>query len=205
MKYTEHFNQLREYFDMHYSKFISKSNSPLRPNINMETVIEKILDANTIAKFNLDTPRKLIAFLETHNIDYRKKWSSIQDSKLVRAKRKCEYYGLFIGMDKDMVYLSQPILVRDSYVKSNVARRVPIPKALRLTVWNNRFGLTARIGKCYVCTSNINIESFECGHIISVKCYGSTKENNLEPICGLCNKSMGAKNLDEFKKLYFNN
>lgn len=54
-------------------------------------------------------------------------------------------------------------------------------------------------GECYTgCKSEITIFNFECGHIISVKEGGSNMIDNLKPICGACNKSMGAGNMAEF-------
>ncbi len=56
---------------------------------------------------------------------------------------------------------------------------------------------------CYCCSVEpITKGNFECGHIISEKEGGEVKLENLRPICGLCNKSMGTKNMLEFMKQY---
>ena len=50
----------------------------------------------------------------------------------------------------------------------------------------------------------IEYDSFECGHIQSVFYGGKTNYNNLEPICSICNGSMGIMNLNEFKTSLMN-
>ena len=79
--------------------------------------------------------------------------------------------------------------------------RKSIPKPLREAVWrkdNNKF----IDGKCWVCKSNsINAFNFECGHIISRKRGGDDSLNNFHAICSLCNKSMGDKNMLDFKEI----
>jgi hypothetical protein len=81
--------------------------------------------------------------------------------------------------------------------------RISIPKAVKDRLWDITFGQDAGQGKCYVCDTIINSKRFEAGHIISVKYGGPTTLNNLKCICSTCNKSMGAKNLEDFKKTYF--
>lgn len=81
--------------------------------------------------------------------------------------------------------------------------RKSIPKTLRNKVWDTIIGKEKGVGNCFVCNTNIDSKNFECGHIISVKEGGETTLENLKPICGTCNKSMGTQNLIEFKEKYF--
>lgn len=75
-----------------------------------------------------------------------------------------------------------------------------IGKALRVNVWNTNGGKDVRNMPCYAnCGTSIDITSFECGHVIAESKGGDTCLENLKPICGLCNKSMGCKNMDEFR------
>lgn len=83
-------------------------------------------------------------------------------------------------------------------------KRVSIPKSVKDQLWDNTFGSTAGEGKCYVCSDTINSKKFDCGHIVAV-CQGGTNDiSNLKAICSTCNKSMGTKNMDDFKQEYFN-
>ena len=51
-------------------------------------------------------------------------------------------------------------------------------------------------------TEIISISNFECGHIKSEKDGGEVNIDNLRPICGNCNKSIGTKNMDDFMTQY---
>ncbi|ATZ80106.1 D5 family helicase-primase-endonuclease [Bodo saltans virus] len=81
-----------------------------------------------------------------------------------------------------------------------------IPKTLRIAVWNKYIGEYIGKTKCLCCyCSYITQLKFECGHIIPESKGGLTNINNLLPICNDCNKSMGTKNLHEFKEKYLLN
>jgi hypothetical protein len=73
-----------------------------------------------------------------------------------------------------------------------------IPSTLRHTVWTTHFGKTYE-GKCFCCKSIvIEVPTFEVGHIISSNKGGLNTLENLRPVCGQCNKSMGNKNMYDF-------
>jgi predicted GTPase len=88
-------------------------------------------------------------------------------------------------------------------VKSNKYKRTKLPKVVRDQTWNTYIGNEKSIGDCYVCGKDISIQYYECGHIISVKDGGSDTIDNLRPVCGKCNKSVGAQNMNDFKQKYF--
>jgi len=96
-----------------------------------------------------------------------------------------------------------PIKKKTQTIKK-ITRKKTIPKCLKNIVWNNNIGKEFGIGKCHVCQKEIDSKNFEAGHIVAEANGGDTSEYNLVPICGLCNRSMGTRNLDEFKKQYFN-
>ena len=79
-------------------------------------------------------------------------------------------------------------------------KKQTIPKILRKQVWFKYIGSLE--GACYVCNRVINAFEFECGHIISEHAAGPLNADNLRPICSLCNKSMGTRNLHTFKAQY---
>ncbi len=56
-------------------------------------------------------------------------------------------------------------------------------------------------GTCHFCKKHvIQVTNFECGHIISRYNGGPYEENNLYPICSVCNKSIGTIDLDIYCK-----
>ena len=82
-------------------------------------------------------------------------------------------------------------------------RTKKLPATVRNSVWLKYIGDETGKTKCFCCNlEDIGRGTFECGHIISVACGGSDKLDNLRPICGLCNKSMGIKNMELFMKEY---
>jgi hypothetical protein len=79
-----------------------------------------------------------------------------------------------------------------------------ISKKLREEVWLKHFGKTFS-AKCPVqwCTREISVFSFEAGHNIPESKGGNTTIDNLIPICGDCNRSMGDRfTIDEFSRQY---
>jgi hypothetical protein len=84
--------------------------------------------------------------------------------------------------------------------KSN---REKIPATIRNIVWNKYIGTENKKGLCFCCSlEDISFANFHCGHMISVKNGGPTIVDNLRPICGHCNTSIGAKNMIEFIEKY---
>jgi hypothetical protein len=79
-----------------------------------------------------------------------------------------------------------------------------ISKKLREEVWLKHFGKTFS-SKCPVqwCTREISVFAFEVGHNIPESKGGKTTIDNLIPICGECNRSMGDRfTIDEFSKQF---
>ena len=80
-----------------------------------------------------------------------------------------------------------------------------IPKTLKNIVWDTYIGREKGIGNCFCCSKDIDSKHFEGGHIIAVANKGETTLENIRPICGCCNKSMGKTNLNEFKQKFMKN
>ena len=77
-----------------------------------------------------------------------------------------------------------------------------IPATVRNIVWE-KYIRSKNNSKCYCCNIEpITKGNFECGHIVSDENNGKITINNLRPICSLCNKSMGAMNMNEFMTKY---
>jgi hypothetical protein len=83
-------------------------------------------------------------------------------------------------------------------------RKDPIYAALRQAVWVKHMGRVFE-GKCMTpwCPSTITVFNFECGHNVPESWGGPTTLENLFPICGTCNKSMGNKyTFDDWCKIH---
>jgi 5-methylcytosine-specific restriction endonuclease McrA len=75
----------------------------------------------------------------------------------------------------------------------------PIPslsKTIRQLVWNRYIGARWGWGYCWSCNSTmITAFEYECGHVMARSKGGEDTVENLRPICGLCNRSMGTENM----------
>jgi 5-methylcytosine-specific restriction endonuclease McrA len=87
--------------------------------------------------------------------------------------------------------------------KGQPKTRKSIPKTVKDRVWDTCIGKERGVGPCYCCGVEIDSKKFDCGHIVSVANGGLDIVENLKPLCGTCNKSMGTQNLEEFKTKYF--
>lgn len=81
--------------------------------------------------------------------------------------------------------------------------KLKLPKALREQVWLVHVGKHFEV-KCMVnwCENKITPFNFECGHNIPESKGGTADIDNLRPICGNCNRSMGSSyTIDEFSEM----
>ena len=69
-----------------------------------------------------------------------------------------------------------------------------IPATVKNSVWNLYIGVNEKQGYCFCCkTEQISDRNFDCGHVQAKSKNGEATVQNLRPICGLCNSSMGLK------------
>lgn len=199
------FDTLRKYLEGKYKACISLSSTPKRPQINVARLIERIENENILQTYNIQSALKLIAFLEIHNERLRVVWSKSNDSSVRLMVEKCNKVGLYLGMDPLEQYLLHTIdIVERPHIEQEIEslctkKRKTIPSKVRDTVWRRSFGAT-KDGTCYVCSCSLTDLTFECGHIQSVKEGGADTVDNLVPICGPCNRSMGSEHLEAYKK-----
>jgi HNH endonuclease len=82
----------------------------------------------------------------------------------------------------------------------NAEPRKAIPKKIRGEAWKNQFG-DSTTGSCYCCKKELDVfDDWHAGHIISHANNGADTPDNLRPVCGSCNLSMGTENMDDFKR-----
>lgn len=77
--------------------------------------------------------------------------------------------------------------------------RKALPAHVRQTVWDRAEKIMVdnnQVALCAICKEHLKFTTFECGHIVSVKNGGSDEPENLTPMCGRCNRSLGAHNFD---------
>ena len=70
--------------------------------------------------------------------------------------------------------------------------------ALRNAVWQTYVGPLAQI-HCPICRLNvISATQFDASHVVAEAKGGPTTLENLRPLCGTCNKSMGTTDMRAF-------
>jgi len=82
-------------------------------------------------------------------------------------------------------------------------KRKAIPRKIRGEAWKLQFGNSVK-GSCYCCKKEFDVfDDWHAGHIVSSSNGGPDTANNLRPVCGSCNLSMGTYNMDDFKARYY--
>jgi 5-methylcytosine-specific restriction endonuclease McrA len=78
-------------------------------------------------------------------------------------------------------------------------RKTPVPKKVKNDSWDIYIGKEFGQAYCIVCDrTKIDSKCFQAGHIVSDKNGGKCTIDNIIPICGGCNQSMGALNMREY-------
>lgn len=186
-------NNVYNYFLNNYPNSF-KFNGKRRPYINSDKFIE-ILEI-IYSKYNIECENIFIQKLLDLNTKYKKQkieWfpskSKVLNESLIELikNENCLYFGMvpdewYNHLDKLPKYISEE----------------KISQSLRQQVWTKYANNKLEI-KCICCNLNtINAFTFESGHIIPRSKGGECNIDNLVPICGLCNKSMGNINMKEF-------
>jgi hypothetical protein len=74
---------------------------------------------------------------------------------------------------------------------------------MRQNVWKTYVGAYVAQTKCFCCGLNdIDVWTFENGHVLSRSGGGLSSIENLRPICRTCNASMGVMNMDVFMQMH---
>lgn len=96
-----------------------------------------------------------------------------------------------------MHQMQEPILLPIAKKKQK------IPSKVRTDIWATYIGSHIAEHKC-ICCKRVTIKQtdFEVGHVISEAMGGTLEINNLRPICSVCNKSMGSRNMIDYVKQY---
>ena len=206
------------YFQHKYPKVWSSSSKCHRPSIFINYFQESLLFMQNYLRF--ENSEELINVIEDYNINHSKQNKDDYKDKSISNKmfnNACEtnfYLGLYkYDIEQDYGYLWSKNIIEYKCPNVNIIKKkkqngkAKIKKALRTNVWNTYIGDKIRETKCKIC-NNYKIDTFnyECGHIIAEANGGSIDLDNLLPICGECNKSMGTEDMDLFvKNIYKNN
>lgn len=213
-KVIDEFSRL---FMNEYKHFISKSKNPKRPCINVTTFLDKF-NTSVIAK-SLSNAQEMMNYIKYININKWKEIDKLHSIFCIDRAIKYNCSALFICCDADDRWIHNTEWIREFCQNLHITNNLPVitsdqdknthlmkkrktlPKTIRSHVWQKVFQSNLN-GACTCCNRLITYDTFECGHVISVKNNGTDTIENLVPICGLCNKSMGSHNMIDFCTSY---
>lgn len=128
-------------------------------------------------------------------IDFEKEFNNLQIEHEKLKNTEKEFNNLQIEYEK----LKEKL--KETQIKPKEKYKQKLSTVLRFAVWNNTIGQKVAVHKCLCCNSNeISQQNFQCGHVISRFNGGEDVIDNLVPICGTCNGSMGTADMDSFMK-----
>ena len=89
-------------------------------------------------------------------------------------------------------------------VTTRAPARVAVNAAVKTQMWNRWVGQERGESPCFACgTTKVTQREHEAGHIKPASAGGGDTVDNLRPVCGTCNKSMGVRQMDEFCRAHF--
>jgi len=205
-----------KYFRTTYPTIWSKSSRARRPHIFFNYFQEAL--GIIVYELSIKTKAELLKLVIEKNTSLSN-WelenypdnSNINESMM----KKCKEINLFLGLYKHVSDNFRYEWVRDIIKNSSGKdikqkkisnKKKTIPKILRTVIWDKYIGKDKRSAYCICCSnSEIKVENFHAGHIISEKEGGQTNETNLLPVCSQCNISMGIMDMGSFVKNNFPN
>jgi 5-methylcytosine-specific restriction endonuclease McrA len=199
----EHFRKL---FETKYKIYISKSNNPRKPNINIDELLNKLNNSYLINCEMLINGNDLFEYMEYVNVMYWKNLNNKYNQKCIdKVEKLKDKHILYICNDlEEDIWLNNTNWIEEYCERKNktnellINKRKKISQKERKLIWEKDFKDKEK-SLCTICNMvEININNFHCGHIISHKNGGDTCFENLKPICVLCNNRMGSMNLYEY-------
>jgi 5-methylcytosine-specific restriction endonuclease McrA len=157
-----------------------------------------------VERMEINTAQELQIILDEHN----EKLSRVMRADVSEKQiRKCAESGLYFGLynhvsDEYRYDWVREILNVEKVSKSKTNRTVP--KKVRDDSWNKYVGADKGEAPCLCCrTSTISKSEFHAGHVISEAKGGLAIVENIRPICGGCNLSMGTRDMREFVQAHY--
>jgi 5-methylcytosine-specific restriction endonuclease McrA len=125
------------------------------------------------------------------------------EKKPLKLKEKITRDEFELVPIKEILTENTANVIQEGKIRKVVKKKAPIPTVVKASIWNKYIG-NIIFGKCCCCgISEITPFNFEVGHVLAESHGGVITIDNLRPICGSCNRSMGTKNMKEFARLYY--
>lgn len=192
------------YYKTRYPNIWSKSTRANRPNIYFNYFQEAL--GVLVDRMEIKTAMELQTILDEHNEKLSKVMRADVSEKQIR---KCAETGLYFGLYSHVSdeyrydWVREILNVDKAEVQAPKAKRA-VPKKVRDDSWNKYVGTDKGEAPCICCrTSTISKSEFHAGHVISEAKGGLATVENIRPICGGCNLSMGTRDMREFVQTHY--
>lgn len=212
---------VRTQFQREFKIFISNSQNPRPPNVNLERLLGDILVSGLSDRF--ETLSTLMGYIKYANIKLASHNPKIKNAALDKTEKYDTTKPLYLSADPENKWMTNEIWIAE-YQRSTCAlnitanplsttntteimriiprKRQGVPKAIRDMLWKLHFN-SAPNGLCKCCgTNTIEYTAFHAGHIVAKARGGSDELSNLLPICSPCNLGMSTMNMKEFQNKY---
>lgn len=209
------------YFFNEYPDIWRKSNRPQRPFLNKNHFQEALgfLTEQLEKKMNIKADIEDIKSLIVEKNNKMSNWPIESYKKNIRKMKhlekyieKCKQNNFYLGMyphiSEEYCYewvkdIIKDITGEELQKKKRIKKKKSIPKTVRDLTWEKYMG-NQHETLCYCCRERkIKSTSFHCGHVQAESLGGNISTENLRPICGNCNGSMGTTNMLTFIKKHF--
>lgn len=201
-------------FTARFKRFLSKAAMPRRPHVNLAQLQDRIHDAAHVVDAFSPNSDALFEYVMWCNAALRDVDAALRERADTKAASGAQpAVSLCLRSDDTYMWLDDPRWLKAFLTGSppppmanatrNAAAAAAVPAAVRFAVWNRDFGVREAVGACSCCAREITVQAFEAGHIIAAARGGPATVDNLRCVCGACNRSMGTRNMDEFRATHF--
>ena len=196
--------RVANHYKQRYPDIWSKSMRARRPHIYFNYFQEAL--GVLVERMEINTVLELQTILDEHNAKLSQAtYSDISEKQLNKCKESGLYFGLYGHVSDEYRYdwVREILNVDKATVPAPKTKRA-VPKKVRDDSWNKYVGTDKGEAPCLCCrTTKISKSEFHAGHVISEAKGGQTTVENIRPICGPCNLSMGTRDMREFVQAHY--
>ena len=196
--------RVANYYKARYPNIWSKSTRANRPNIYFNYFQEAL--GVLVDRMEIKTAQELQTILDEHNDKLsRVTRADVSEKQIRKCAESGIYFGLYSHVSDEYRYdWVREILNIDKVIVQGPKTKRAVPKKVRDDSWNKYVGTDKGEAPCLCCrTSTISKSEFHAGHVISEANGGLATVENIRPICGGCNLSMGTRDMREFVQTHY--
>ena len=196
--------RVANHYKQRYPDIWSKSMRARRPHIYFNYFQEAL--GVLVDRMEIKTALELQKILDEHNAKLSKAtYLDVSEKQMKKCVEIGLYFGLYNHVSDEYRYdWVREILNIDKAAVHGPKTKRTVPKKVRDDSWNKYVGTVKGEAPCLCCrTTTISKSEFHAGHVISEAKGGLATVENIRPICGPCNLSMGTRDMREFVQAHY--